>query len=271
MPDQVISAAMAFSGGGEMSLDPAALLAFTAFVAPEQAGGDGQELRDGIASVLSAVPCARLQTAFNAETGVLELRGHVPEAGMRATLTDALRVQIDNVLPVAERLQILPEPQCGTLGQVASLGVPQSEEQFTDPALIGENLFVREYVFAGGDRMVIDLEGADYPAFLYVDYFDAEGNVLHLMPNEILPPRAYAPGETFRIGAEGSGLELIVEPPFGQDIAVALASDRPLYEGVRPIVEPAAVYLEFMRARIAAVAPERAEWVYLMVQSIEAK
>lgn len=262
-----VTAKLAWSGGEQLALDPAAMLALTTFVAPESAGAEGQQLRDGIGNLLTSVPCARLQTAFDSTTGQLELRGHVPQDDMRAKLAAAIQAQIGDGLPVVDKLTLLPEPQCGILGQLDALGVPQSEEQFTDPGHIGETLFVREYAFTAGDRMVIDLEAADYPGFVYVDYFDADGNVLHLTPNEALPLRFHAAGEAFSIGSAGSGLDLIVEPPFGQDIAVALASDRQLYDGLRPLVEPAGAYLAFLRQRIEEVRPERAEWVYLMLKT----
>lgn len=262
---ETVTAIMEFSGDGQTPLDPLGLLAVTAFVAPQSAGTEGRELREGIGDLLSAVPCSRLQTAFDSATGVVELRGHVPDDALRVALTGALQSRIGDALPVVDRLHLLTEPQCGILAQLDALGLPQSEEQFTDPGLIGEDLFVRDYAFSQGERMVIDLEAADYPAFIYVDYFDASGNVLHLIPNEVLPLRLFQAGEAFAIGAAGSGLDLIVEPPFGQDIAIALASDRPLYDGLRPISEPADEYLAFLRQRIAEVAPERAEWVYLLV------
>ncbi|MEO1679935.1 MAG: DUF4384 domain-containing protein [Pseudomonadota bacterium] len=265
LPAAEVTARLAWSAEDLASADPATLAALTAFLSPEQAGAEGEALRDGIAGLMASVPCARLQTAFDPETGTLELRGHVPEDGVRGPLAEALQAQVGPGLPVADRLRLLPAPQCDVLGRVEALGLPQSEEQFTDPHLIGENLFVREYAFAAGARMEIALEAADYPAYIYVDYYDAEGNVLHLMPNDILPLRRHAPAEPFTIGAEGSGLELIVEPPFGTDIAVAFATDTPLYDGLRPIIEPAGPYLDFLRARIAAVAPGRGEWAYLFV------
>ncbi|WP_425093557.1 DUF4384 domain-containing protein [Tropicimonas sp. S265A] len=268
LPDARVASAMAWSGAGQLALDSAGLLALTAFVAPQQAGQKGEDLRDSVFEVLSSVPCARLQTAFNAETGALELRGHLPDAGLRSELTAALRAQIGDTLAVEDSLQLLPEPQCGTLGKLDALGLPQSEEQFTDPYLVGANLFAREYVFRDGDRMVIDLEGADYPAYIYLDYYDADGNVLHLIPNDVIGLRRFAPEESFSIGAAGSGLELIVQPPLGQDIAVAIASDTPLYDGLRPFEEPAAEYLEFLKSQVAAVAPDRAEWVYFFVESV---
>jgi hypothetical protein len=262
---ETVTALMEFSGGEQTALDPLGLRAVTAFVAPDSAGASGRELRSAIDGILSSVPCSRLQTSLDSDTGTVRLRGHIPDDAYRAILTGALQRHIGDALPVVDGLHLLKEPQCGILGQLDALGLPQSEEQFTDASLIGEDLFVREYAFNDGERMVLELEAADYPAFIYVDYFDASGNVLHLMPNEVLPLRRYQPGEPFAIGAAGSGIDLIVEAPFGQDIVIALASDKALYDELRPLSEPADEYLRFLRDRITEVAPERAEWVYLLV------
>ncbi|MFD1343676.1 hypothetical protein ACFQ4E_14700 [Litorisediminicola beolgyonensis] len=90
-----------------------------------------------------------------------------------------LRSEMGTGLPLQETLRILPRPQCGVLDGIDRLGLPQSEEQLTYKQLIGENAHVREYASAERDRMVIDLVAPDYPAFVYFDYFDADGQVTH--------------------------------------------------------------------------------------------
>ena len=66
-------------------------------------------------------------------------------------------------------------------------------------------------------------------------------------------------------------LELIVSAPFGQEIAAAFASNVPLYEGTRPIQEPAEAYLEFLKERVAiarASHPDfKGEWVYFFIST----
>ncbi len=226
-----------------------------------------------MARVLAAPDCARVHTVFDVQTGTLELRGHVPEEDARAPLLDSLRAQIGGALEVRDRLQILPLPQCALLDGIAALGLPQSEEQLTDSDLVGEIGQVRDYAFTEGDRLVIDLTAPDYPAYVYLDYFDATGQVLHLMPNPQTPLRRLDPGRAFSVGREGD-LDLRIAPPFGQDIAVAFATSRPLYNGLRPMVEKAEPYLADLQRRIAeARAAEpgfRGEWVYLFVSTTAA-
>lgn len=262
----VLQAGLEWSGAGGVALDGASIATLQAFLQPGQAAG--QDVRDRMAGAMAAPDCARVHSVFDPDTGMLELRGHVPDAAARAPLIAALQGQIGAALPLRDALQILPRPQCALLDGIAALGLPQSEEQLTDTDLVGENAQVREYAFVEGARLVIDLNAPDYPAYVYVDYFDASGQVLHLMPNDRTPLRRMAPDQVFAIG-RGTDLDLRIAPPFGQDIAVAFASSVPLYDGIRPLVEPAAPYLADMQARIAdarAADPAfRGEWVYLFV------
>jgi hypothetical protein len=121
---------------------------------------------------------------------------------------------------------------------------------------------------------VLALGAADYDAWLYVDFYDAEGQVTHLTPNTLAPLRRLTTGEEISIGdgqADGSGITLTVAPPFGKDIVVALAATRRLFAEDRPITEDAGAYLAALKARVAelrAADPTfRGEWAYIFVET----
>ena len=63
--------------------------------------------------------------------------------------------------------------------------------------------------------------------------------------------------------------QITVGPPYGQEIAVAFAASAPLFDGLRPLSEPAAPYLTDLKSRVAearARDPDfKGEWVYFMV------
>lgn len=267
-----MSAELAWSAGGAESVDPVSLAAITALMQPGLARDRSERLRDGLDTVLDAVGCARLQAIFQPETGRLALHGHVPDAAAAGPVRAALKARLGESIPIDDRLLVLPRPQCDSLDAVARVGLPQSTEQTTDPRILGREAHVREYRFVEGDRLVLDLEAPDYPAYVYVDYFDAAGRVIHLQPNETIPLRRLAPGAQLQVGAATDGapaLDIRVAPPFGQEIAVAFASSVPLFDAPRPLVEPAMPYLEEMRARVEdarAEDPEfRGEWVYFFI------
>jgi hypothetical protein len=64
---------------------------------------------------------------------------------------------------------------------------------------------------------------------------------------------------------------MTVSPPYGQEIVVAFASTRPLYEGLRPTREPAGPYLDQLRESVAEARQldpaYKGEWVYFFVST----
>lgn len=273
-PSQRGTALLAWSSHDE-ALDPVSLAAIQAFMQPGDlatSATSAGRLRDGIAETLGAVPCARLQTSFNPETGSLELRGHLPEEGLRAPVLAAVQAQVGNGIPVTDRLRLLPRPQCGALTAIAGVGLAQSTEQGTNPHIIGPDTFVRDYNLTEGQRLVFSMTAPDYPSIVYVDYFDAAGMVLHMQPNDQVPAIVSPAKSTLAVGQDAPGvpaLQLRVGPPFGQEIAVAFAASIPLYDGVRPTIEPAGPYLTFLKQAVAqarAKTPNfKGEWVYFFV------
>jgi hypothetical protein len=271
-----VTAALAFSADLAQVLSEGAIDAVEAFLVPDP-GADGQALRDGIAQRLGGVACARVQTAFDPETGALELRGHVPGPGDRARLATAIEAELRGALPVVDRLLELPRPQCEVLSGLAAAGIPQSTEQFTNPLIIGEDAHARVYSFRGGDTMRLDIGGADYDGWLYLDYYDSAGDVLHLTPNAAVPPILLPARAAARFGGGGAAdiaagrVRLQVGPPFGKDIAVALVASAQLFDDLRPTQEPAATYLAALAQRVAELRgsdPQfKVEWVYLFVST----
>lgn len=266
-----ITAALAFSGA-DGEIDPVSLAAFQSFTRPGDAAAATDSLRDGVAGLLAQVPCSRLQVGFDPDTATLRVNGHIPETGLRGPVLAALRTQMGADIAVSDNILILPRPQCGALSGIADIGLPQSTDQITNPLLIGRETHARVFRFARGDLLSLDMTAPDYDAWIYLDYFDADGNVLHLEPNEHVPLRHARAAEIQQIGArtmQDSGLKLVVGPPYGQEIAVAFAASRPLYDGLRPLSEPAAPYLDWLKGQVAkarASDPDfKGEWVYFFV------
>lgn len=275
LPDsEHMVAALAFQSGAVGEIDPVSLAAFQSFTRPEDPTTSATGLRDGLAGVLSAVPCARLQVAFDPETATLELRGHLPEDELRAPVLAALQAQMGRDISLSDKMRLLPRPQCGALSGISNVGLPQSTDQITNPLLLGADAQARVLSYSGGEQLYFDLTAPDYPAYLYVDYFDAAGNVIHLSPNEVVPLEQATPKSALIVGARAAGepgLLITVGPPYGQEIAVAFAASTPLYQGLRPLSEPAAPYLAFLKERVSNVRAQGAdfkgEWVYFLVET----
>ena len=275
-PSEHFTAALAFSGGAQAQIDAASLATIQSFMRPGDLQTQTDQVRDAMQTLLESVPCARLQAAFNPDTGSIELRGHVPDEGLRGPILAALQAQVGVGIMVTDSMLILPRPQCGALGGIGAMGLPQSTDQLTNPLLVGTDAQERTYNYTQGDQMILDLAAPDYDAYIYVDFFDANGNVIHLVPNETVPLTLRPAKSAMRIGAGEDGtpyLNITIGPPYGQEIAAAFAASAPLYDGVRPLSEPAEPYLAWMAGQVAAARaadPDfKGEWVYFFVSTAE--
>ncbi len=269
-----ISAATGWSG--DTTFDPTSLAAIQSFMQPLDASQNADTPRDAISQLLASVPCSRLAATFIPETGTLELRGHIPDDSIRAPILTAIRQQLGESIPVGGSMIVLPSPQCDVLSRLENLGLPQSTRQANDPKELGAVTQLTSFEYGEGERVIIRMKSYDFPAYVYVDFFDVDGNVLHLRPNQWEPLQFYEPGANITVGDDGSGqpaIKLIVRPPFGRELAVAYASSEPIYEGLRDTIEPAAPYLAYLRTRIAELKAEhddyKGDWVYMFVETHE--
>ena len=276
LPSETAATVLAWSG--TLSLDiPQGTLETAAALRLPTAGADDTGLRDALANRLSDIDCARVQTVYDPESGAIDLRGHVKTDADRTQLMERVSQELGGALPLNDRLRRLDAPQCTVLVRLAEMPLPQSVEQLTNPLIIGDDLQTRTYTYRDGQTINFDLAGADYDGWLYLDFYDSEGQVLHLIPNEFIAP-LILPAETpmaFGDGSEGDPargkFEMRVNPPYGQDIAVAMVANQPLFETTRATVEPAAPYLETLAARVEELRRTRpgfkGEWVYLFIET----
>lgn len=111
----------------------------------------------------------------------------------------------------------------------------------------------------GGEPLILDLTAPAAPVQLRVDYFMADGNVVHLLPNPSEPGEALDAGAIRRLGERGAGgRSWSVGPPFGRELVLTIATPSPLFASPRPEVEPAAVYLADLKRSLAAAGGESA-------------
>jgi hypothetical protein len=93
-----------------------------------------------------------------------------------------------------------------------------------------------------GEQLLVRIT-AETDAYLQVDYYQADGQVVHLLPNPLDSNQVHA-GHAFILGKPESSFQLTISPPFGVEMLMVLASQRPfnLQRDVSS-TEPAPVYL----------------------------
>ena len=113
-----------------------------------------------------------------------------------------------------------------------------------------------------GDYLVVNATvGNVSDGYLYVDYLDSDGTVVHMLPSPKRHKNDVIPGETVVIGAEGDDprgyFSYKIEPPHGRGLIVAITSPTALFElPPREHVETASDYFPILRAALQGAALE---------------
>ena len=102
--------------------------------------------------------------------------------------------------------------------------------------------------YKGGETFSARIE-AGARAYLYVDYYQANGEVVHLLPNA-LDSNLVNAGRAFVIGGADMRYRFAFSPPFGEELLTVIASEQPLNDPqpAGSMVEPASAYLPRLAA-----------------------
>ena len=80
--------------------------------------------------------------------------------------------------------------------------------------------------FTEGDRLIIFLE-SDRDGYLKLDYFQADGTVVHMVPNKFRGQTFIKAGRKYAFGDDASNEQSVVQSPFGAEVIKAILSERP--------------------------------------------
>jgi Domain of unknown function (DUF4384) len=139
--------------------------------------------------------------------------------------------------------------------QCTALAVLQVDSRFEPGSASAPTLLPggADGTYRDGERMALAAKASsEFDGYLYVDYFDSEGNVVHLRPGR------YSEGRSLQADAwvDLGGRDYIVCPPFGTDLVIAISTPLPIFESERPIVETGADYLRALHARLQEMGRE---------------
>lgn len=199
------------------------------------------------ATLVSTAPCAILAIDDGVKDS-LKIKGMV--AGSDA-LHEAARTLPKTVAgqPVTLELGEAPALFCDVLTLLAEA----RKRDLLKPRAMAITFPTTGGSFQGGQDLLFDLHGPDDPAHLQIDYFAADGSVVHLLPNPLEPNSAFAASTTRRLGERHiNSRHWTIAPPFGVELIVAIASPNPLFPSPRPEAEPSVVYLTDLRQALSA-------------------
>lgn len=125
------------------------------------------------------------------------------------------------------------------------------------PAGLAIRLAAPDAIYRGGQELLFDVIAPDFPAHLQVDYYTADGNVVHLLPNPLETSGAAEPRASRRLGDRAAGGRFwTIGPPYGNELIVVVASASPLFPTPRPEAESAAAYLPELKRALDAAGPQ---------------
>ena len=177
--------------------------------------------------------CAKMTLAN--EGGTQVARGFVSKAEDVARVEDKLK---DSGIVV--RLDVRPWPQCEAL---LTLDQALLADDHPTVAVRGKPESLKK-----GDPVVIEVVSPDAPSHLHVAYIQADGSVVHLVQSDAKNLQTV---DSRRKLIFGDGLEgrqrFVVNPPFGSELIIALASRAPLFPDPRPQSETERDFLTALR------------------------
>ena len=196
-----------------------------------------KELRAQLAAATSGYQCAELNYAVGPNRSV-NISGRV---STRNDL-ERLRREIGGMRGIAGTpnldVHLMAWPYCEVVGLLSPLMAKPSRDA------PGVGLASKADEARLGECLLLDVVAPSFDSFIYVDYFDAEGDVLHLLPNQWEPLNLKPVRNHFTLG-QSSRMPGCWRfgGATGEQFISLIAAKKPLFPEGRPDTENARDYL----------------------------
>ena len=198
-----------------------------------------------ISRALGGYDCASLTASMTEDLKVI-VTGHVSSAADLRQLSDRLS-QLDSQSAIVNDARVTGWPACEALSilyRKASATTDRSSLPFVRPYRHGLS-------YSASEKLVVEATATTrYAGYLYVDFIQQDGTVVHMLPGPDRKDNAVAPGERVLLG--NGRQEFTIAPPFGEEMLVVTSSPKPLFDKPRPQIEKAEAYLKALRRALAA-------------------
>ena len=117
----------------------------------------------------------------------------------------------------------------------------------------------QQLYFRQGQQLILSATAPDHENYLYIDYLQKDGFVVHLLPIERLPKNKFRPNETLTLGGKSDRKQpfFVVRPPFGEDMLVIYSSPIPLFDFIRPDIQSAEDYFDGLRKAFSRIPQDK--------------
>ncbi|MDM0117215.1 DotU family type IV/VI secretion system protein [Variovorax sp. J22R133] len=246
-------------GGALAALVPVLCLVWLTLATPRDAPSP---MAQRIDHQLQSYACADLTTRVNSE-GTLQVRGFVsrPEDIERvrrevAALPGVGAPQFD--------LGVRIWPHCEVVSILKPYQVRNRDKHFGLRVAVPS---ARDGQLREGDKVTLQLTNADFDGYIWVDYYTADGSVLHFFAGR--GQARLGAREQIELGTD-TPASWLVAPPFGTVMVTALASPAPFGDTTdRPPFEQASAYLLRLREMLGNNrAADRVAADYVFLQTV---
>ncbi|QCG93095.1 DUF4384 domain-containing protein (plasmid) [Azospirillum sp. TSA2s] len=236
---------LAYAGGGVGLL----ALAGGAVALVLNMGPSDAEVLAQINAVTGKYECAQLGVEMGPSRSV-RLSGFARSAEDLTRLGEEVRA-IKGVGPVEIAATEVIYPHCAVailfsgLPAVAPEAGPKLDLQSADDTI------------TVGSLMKLNLRNVPFDGYLYVDFYDRQQKVFHLVPGPAVTNNRFPANASMVLGEEkpGGRVYKTVEP-LGQQVIMVTASREPLALGNRPEIEDAKGYLAALEPLLTAAKPD---------------
>jgi Domain of unknown function (DUF4384) len=214
-------------------------LAGSAATSGTPAGGSLMQLTQA----LSGFDCASLSATLSKDMKVT-VSGYVASDADLKQLGAKL-AGFERMTEIVNQAKVAGQPACAMLELLQQKTDAQADLR-TLPVV---QPFAHGPEFAADEKLVVAAEATPlYDGFLYVDFVQHDGTVLHMLPGPDRAGNAVKAGERVLLGKGPQ--EYTIAAPFGTEMLVVISSPKPLFKEARPQVEKAEAYLGALRTAL---------------------
>jgi hypothetical protein len=205
------------------------------------------ELRERLAAATASYECGSVSSTLAPDRSI-RVSGHVATAGDLARLRRDVTAIAGKTEPSFD-VRLMPRPHCDMVALLAPLSEPAVRDGLS-LAFVGNASGVRI-----GDKPSLAVRAPGFDSYLYIDYFDSGGQVLHLFPNG---------HDRFNLRPWRNRFVLFKSPLWtvcgniGRQLVTIVAAAKPLFPARRPDVENAQDYIGALAGALGKIAPGKA-------------
>ena len=198
---------------------------------------DTDKINKRIAKLVDTLPCAKVNTHIN-DNHQLVLNGYI-SSQQDFERIQKLALSLPGVKALKDNLIIHPKPFCEIIDFLAAY---QTDDDLSNKVTLLTNN--ANNAFKEGDLLIVTANTpTTFSGYLYVDFFDSAGDVIHMLPSPIASDNKISAGQKTILGDNPCPKCYEVSPPHGKSLIVAIASTVSLYNENHPEVENMQDYL----------------------------